>query len=351
MIERLEIQGLRGILEASLQRLAPLTVLLGPNGAGKSTILDALLLAASPNPAEAVGRIVRRRTAVKHGAPWVLWKGHESDSATISINSNRPDDRICRIRMTDYRTANFPKTASAYQLEVRTWMGASAHEGAEHGLEGKFAVSEWIVALTRDNEYEYIVKTKGNWSGQYVRLVDPAPGAYQPPLPKVYSLAVKERRGPWAQELLRKVIPGCRNIEILTDDIEDPVVYVVYEDRSVPVGLAGDGIQVLTRVCLELAGAPGGLVLLEEPEAHQHPRSLMTMSLAITETLKRNVQVVLSTHSLDLIRFLIEHAKKTSQLDSLAVFQLRLDEGKLIWSRIPGADAEVRLESMGDDLR
>lgn len=345
-IERLRIQGLRGIRHAEMHGFSNLTIVVGPNGAGKSTLLDAMLLASSPTPADAVGRVVRRRTAVVGGAPWIFWRGDTAAEVLVSVNSNRPDDRMCRIKKADF--LEFPHLAdSAFGLEVRTWIGPPTLEEV-HGM---YAVSEWVVGLSRENEYTAAVRIKGNWTGPYVRLIDPAPGGNQAPLSRVYSSAVREGRGPWARDVLKRLVPGFENLEILTDEFGDPVVHIIYTDRSIPLGLAGDGIQVLTRVCLELASISGGLILLEEPEVHQYPRSLMMMSKAIVETSKRNVQVVLSTHSLDLIRYLIDDAKQADVLDSLSVFKTRLSDGNLSWSRLAGPDAELKLETLGDDLR
>lgn len=74
MIRSLHIERLRGIAAGRLDDLARLTVLVGPNAAGKSTILDALLMAVSPIPEEAIGWAVQRRTAVPRGARWLFHK-------------------------------------------------------------------------------------------------------------------------------------------------------------------------------------------------------------------------------------------------------------------------------------
>src|SRR5437773_9919680 len=85
VIQSVEINGLRGIREGKLTDLTPLVVLVGPNGSGKSTILDAILIGASPTPAEAVGQAVARREGLREGARWLLWKGGHEGPASVTV--------------------------------------------------------------------------------------------------------------------------------------------------------------------------------------------------------------------------------------------------------------------------
>lgn len=77
MITSIEIENLRGIRSGRLEGLTPLTILTGPNltgpnASGKSTVLDALLIAASPAPGEAVVHAVQRHPVVSDGAEWLF---------------------------------------------------------------------------------------------------------------------------------------------------------------------------------------------------------------------------------------------------------------------------------------
>ncbi len=84
MITSIEIENLRGIRAGRLNGLAPLTILTGPNGCGKSTVLDALLIATSPSPAEAVGQAIQRHPVVPSGASWLF--STSADNARLKIN-------------------------------------------------------------------------------------------------------------------------------------------------------------------------------------------------------------------------------------------------------------------------
>jgi AAA15 family ATPase/GTPase len=71
----------------------------------------------------------------------------------------------------------------------------------------------------------------------------------------------------------------------------------------------------------------------------------------IAAAVQRNVQVILTTHSLELIDALLGEAKDRDLLDKLAVFRTNLTEGQLATSRISGADAAFSRQQIEDDLR
>jgi hypothetical protein len=72
VITSLHVQGLRGIREGRLGDLPSLAILMGPNGCGKSTVLEALLLGASNDVADAVGRCVARRLELPSGSAFLF---------------------------------------------------------------------------------------------------------------------------------------------------------------------------------------------------------------------------------------------------------------------------------------
>ena len=72
MIAGISSDGLRGILDGTLEGLTPLTILTGVNGSGKSTVLDALLIVESSNPEDAIAQAVRRRKATLFGSRWLV---------------------------------------------------------------------------------------------------------------------------------------------------------------------------------------------------------------------------------------------------------------------------------------
>jgi AAA15 family ATPase/GTPase len=145
------------------------------------------------------------------------------------------------------------------------------------------------------------------------------------------------------------VFPGVSNVEILTENGE-PILHFVFAEYSVPASLAGDGIQSLLRLSLELAASGGGIALLEEPEVHQHPGAIRQSARAILAAVRRQIQVILTTHSLELIDALLAESSD-EDLTRLSLYRLQLQDGGLKSSRLPGRDVAFARTQIEDDLR
>ena len=145
------------------------------------------------------------------------------------------------------------------------------------------------------------------------------------------------------------MFPGVSNVEILTEHGE-PILHFDFAEYSVPASLAGDGIQSLLRLSLELAASGGGVALLEEPEVHQHPGAIRRSARAILAAVRRGIQVVLTTHSLELIDALLAESSD-QDLDRLSLYRLQLQDGVLTSSRLPGRDIAFARSEIEDDLR
>jgi hypothetical protein len=179
-----------------------------------------------------------------------------------------------------------------------------------------------------------------------VRFLDPSRATA--PLHHLYSEAVVAGRRQEALELVRTVIPGIANLEILTHP--KPALHMVFPDGSVPVALAGDGVRALMRLSLEMVTRNKGLVLVEEPEVHQHPGALRQSAKAILGSVRRGTQVILSTHSLELIDALLAEATP-EDLKLFSTYRLRLQQGKLEASRLTGEEMAFSRGQIEDDLR
>lgn len=344
MLTTLGVSGMRGILEGQVEGMGPLVVLVGPNGCGKSTLLDALLIGAGNHPGDGIGRCVRRRPYSWNGSRWLFSRQNEDRSATITVR--RRDDDHEEHRSTLLRWTDAPPSELERELSERRMREPFSAVSASIDLPGGH--TEANVAFAADNVYRSV------WSGQRItgweiRLIDSPQGANQA-LDEVYSVAVERGRKDEAVAALRAVLgEDVRDITLLTDN-QVPVVHVVQPDGSTPVFAMGEGVVSLVRISLELAARPGGVVLLEEPEAHQHPRIVWQTAQVAWAAVRRGVQIILSTHSLDLVDGLLAHAPP-GMLDDLVVYRLKLDRGRLLYDRIPGTDVAAMRTDFEDDLR
>lgn len=322
MIESIEIENLRGIAHGKLDGLTPLTILVGPNGSGKSTILDALLLGANTETQTTTKYVLERRTGDHDQHKWLI-RRNISNSATIQVFSHHWHNRVF----------------ISYNKETKQVEFSFGHKNENP------TTTEAVLMLTEENTPGAI-------------LIDHREKNLQTQLYKIYSQVVEKGGRDSLNPILENIIPNFSNIEILTENstqgiqVVTPVLNVVFKGTrgSVPVSLAGDGIHALIRMAMEIQ-LSGGLALIEEPEAHQHPATIRQVAKAIYASVRKNNQVVLTTHSIELIDALLDAASEPGDLDKMSVFWVTLNDGELKSVRIPGEDVAFERENLGKDLR
>lgn len=323
MVESIEISKLRGIREGKLENLSQLVILVGPNGCGKSTILDALLLGCSQNRVAAVKAAVARNTLDSLTTRWFLWRGEVDSTAIIGVNANE-----------GHRTLHVQSHGNTISMTV---------------LEGDLKKTTPKTTYLGGGRPVQVESTgKPEWLTE-VRLIDSVSRTPPQDLHRLYTDAVVSGGSGQAQSILSDAIQGIRNIEILTEG-DVPVVYVVFDQYRIPARQCGDGCHKLIRLALEMSPRRGGLVLIEEPEVHLHARAIRQGARVILAAVQHGVQVVLSTHSLELIDALVEQASEDI-LDKLSLYRLALSEGVLKSSRLTGPEVKFARDKIEDDLR
>jgi predicted ATPase len=344
MISSIHIDSFRGIRSGLLEGLGRLAVLVGPSGCGKSTLLEALLIGSSPSPGDAVGRAVLRRSELPRGARWLFWRGgREEKAARLRVMQGEHPERAVELKLSSELSTRLEEQMLA-QRKPGPYLQVSLH--ATRGPE----VLDARTAFCATNEF--LFEQEGSSllrEGPRVRLVDARPGTRHASLAQVYSYAVEEGRLPAVIGLVQELVPELTDIRLLADD-DSTVVHLAFEDHSVPVALAGDGIHSLIRLAFELAAVRGGTALMEEPEAHQHPRAVLQSARAIVAAARRGVQVVLTTHSLELIDALVSELRE-EELGLLSVHHLKQVAGTLKVSRHAGPEVAFARQEIGEDLR
>ncbi len=322
MITQIRVDGLRGILAGELRELTSLTVLVGPNGCGKSTILDGLLIGASPDSGAVQNQIASRRPPVE-GQRWLLWQG-ELESATITVRTDDQQVRECQVSLTSPRDPNA-------SLQFRYSVNKPNRTGQP---EPRPSFGPPPNALDGIGD---------------VRVIDPRASGGQTPFHDLYSRTAARGAKRDAESVIASLLPGFNRIEILTERGK-PALHAFYEGYSHPVELLGDGIRLLLRLSLELASPKGSFLMLEEPEVQLHPAAIRNCAKVIWAAVRHGTQVVLTTHSLDMIDSLIGEATD-AELSELSMYRLALRGGELSSSRLNGSEVALARTSIEEDLR
>jgi energy-coupling factor transporter ATP-binding protein EcfA2 len=335
LISSIEISNFRGIHEGKLEKLSPLTILVGPNGCGKSAVLDAMLIGSIWDTSVGIVQAVQRHPQVNEGAKWLLWRSGGNGQCEIRIVADDVS-RHCRIES--------PHPTQPGQIPIVCSVSDSAGRSLDK-IEIVFQPGNVIGSVATETPS---VPSHERMPG--ARLVE-CHREHQL-LHRLVSAAIESGRFEQVMALLKEVVPELRDIRILTEQApagDQPIVHLVYEQRSVPVALSGDGIHSLLRLAVELASQPEGTVLLEEPEVNQHPGAMRQTARAILAAVKR-LQVVLTTHSLELIDALLAEARE-EDIERLSLYRLELEDGRLIAVRTPGPDVAFCRGEIAQDLR
>ncbi len=345
MISSVEIKGLRGIKQGKLDNLTPLVVLVGPNNAGKSTILEALLIGSNTDISEAIVVAVNRKNGLSEKARWLV--ASKASECVVSVKNDRGDSRTVTLQASREAENKQTRITGTVTTRIEKQRGSVESGVSVVPQNTKMAINP---ISFNDGAVGYAQTTSSFRGIPEVHLVDVEMVAGLSPLHELYTRVVEQGRRKEARELLSHLVQGVDDILILTEG-DRPLLYLDYGDSSVPVALAGEGIQSLLRIILELASRPGGVVLLEEPEVHQHPGAIRQSARAIWAAIRRNIQVVISTHSLELIDALLSEVENQEELDKMSVYRLLLKDGCLRSSRTAGSDIAFARTEIGDDLR
>ncbi|MGC4094053.1 MAG: AAA family ATPase [Polyangiaceae bacterium] len=354
MITEIEARGFRGLGEAHITGLSRLTVITGRNASGKSSLLEAALLGASRYPGEAAGRIVQLR-GFEHGARWAIRKGEERLGALIAVRFRdglRVErevfwDRFLAVdgisRALVNRGAAGPYSAfRIYRREPPMPSGSIP----EFGDRQPFSV----VGFAANNDYEAANVEGRDLRGADVFLVKPSAGVS---LHDGFSRSVQGGTRQRIVELVRAILPELQSIDVLTEN-GTPWLALTVAGVAVPASMAGDGVQAILQMAFELARPSGAIILLEEPEVHQHPGGLRLAAKVILDAVRGGVQVILSTHSLELVDALLAtlSPEEVDDPSLVALLRVRLPtDGRLLVSHNTAAEAVSARAEISEDLR
>jgi predicted ATPase len=330
MLELLTLHNFKSARDLAVP-LKPLTVLTGLNGSGKSTVLQAICLILQNLPPDdsfsevaslhlngnlvrlgTVGNILSDRAddqPIRIGI-----KSDLDDADLIAENVADTNADVLRIHNTSYgsRELSFMFNETGFQfLQADRLTPQTLYERTDSisrdrhflGAHGQFAPDFLAERGDRLNVPE---KRRCN---AHIPGVSPDLMARIDATPKLYSQISR-----WLQHLS----PGIRlNAEQLsdTDSVKLAFSYASTETaqdsssrRPAHVGFGLTYCLPILTACL--AAKPGSLLLLENPEAHLHPRGQAAMGLLLAKCAADGVQIIVETHSdhiLNGIRLAVKH--------------------------------------------
>ena len=340
IIERVALKNFK-CFEAVDLRMAPITLLCGLNGMGKSTVIQAMLAWQ--------GSRSGRRLRVGGGLDLGLGSGRdilydESSSDTVEIEIARPG-----------ATAPFKYSYALKEDGDLVLRGQGTDEitaATDQGVDDdKFVyVNAERVGPRPTHPHSRLVPRigeRGEYTLSYINkhASDLLPVA-DPRCEGVTARTVRETLTRWLQE----VSPGARLEFDIRDDADTVIAGFTFDregdvhSRRYRTTNVGFGLSYVLPVLVGLLTPKGTLCLIENPEAHLHPRGQAKLAELAVRASLAGVQVVVETHSdhfMDGVRVAVREG--LAEPEDVAFHYFSRPDGKKSVVETPTIDKEGRL--------
>jgi energy-coupling factor transporter ATP-binding protein EcfA2 len=309
-LESISISRFRGIREGAVKGFADVNLMIGRNNCGKSTVAEAI-------------------TAILHQ----IASGHGRDPINRS-----PQNEWQIVR----KSANAPASEFWYKQDQSQPIKVDAQ------------IADVMCSWKRGAMHEEIsvvpeVRGGNNPVTRFARqltIFRPPDGSNQNVENTLWVQLLADRR----DKALKKALNDIFTMKV--DQLQllpNQRFMVLFEDYSVSLDAQGDGARSALRCLMMLTTLRDTLFIIEEPECHQHPGSLERFAEAVCrQAREQQVQLLVSTHSLECVQKFIRAAKVVGSI--CALFHLKLEDGVLRSTKI-GAESEEAMEASGIDPR
>jgi predicted ATPase len=339
MITSLSLQNFKCFEKQTLS-FKPLTLLSGLNGTGKSSVIQALLLLRQSYQQLLLqsrglalnGDLVHIGTAKDALFEWAADDiigfditctdeySKEEATGTWRFNYFKDKDVLDNIPP----LSHFDQIYDSCLFSDRDFYYLQAERVGPRRF---FETSDFLVRQKRQ------IGISGEYTAHFLSLFEKEPVVnHHVTHPDAVSLTIKDQVEAW----LGEVSPGTRiNLtqNVVTDTMSLQYTFAGKEISSkYRATNVGFGITyVLPILVAILASHPGSLLLIENPEAHLHPKGQAQMGDLLARAASGGVQIVVETHSdhvLNGIRVAVHDGKLQPDDVQLHFFQRRKDDGQ-----------------------
>ncbi|MEQ8538368.1 MAG: DUF3696 domain-containing protein [Coleofasciculus sp. D1-CHI-01] len=350
MISSLQLKNFKAF-EDQMLKFKTLTLLSGLNSTGKSSVIQALLLLRQSYQQDLLpeqGLALNGDLVCIGTAQDALFEAAKDD--VIGFDLLWEDDTQGRWRFDYNREADVidlssPQTAS--DVYKSSLFGDKFHyiQAERIGPRTYFEISDFQV---RQHEQ---IGTRGEYTAHFLSTYrDKNIPNSNLSHPEAKSLDLKDQVEAWMGE----VSPGTR-IEIKSNQDMDLVNFQYSYGLSNPYRATNVGFGItytLPIIVAVLSSPPGTLILLENPEAHLHPKGQSKMGELLALAASCGVQVVIETHSdhvLNGIRLAV-HGGKLEPNDVQLHYFDRKEKDRQIYTEVisPRIDQNGRIDYWPD---
>ena len=160
------------------------------------------------------------------------------------------------------------------------------------------------------------------------------------------TVAIQDRE---ISTVINKIYPEIYSVKLVNDQL---MVKVRGYDNLLPAKVAGDGVTRIISVLCSLWNCKDGCLCVDEIDNGLHYSVLLDFWDVVADFVDRfNVQLIATTHHLDLLETLSKMAMQRNKEDQVCYVRLAVDEnGNHTVARFSGKDLDRALD-MGFELR
>ena len=299
--------------------LRPLTLLAGLNSSGKSTIIQSLLLLRQSyleNLLPGKGLTLNGKLAQLGTAKDVLFEEADTDEIGFELE----DDLPARLKLRfAYREESDVLELSGNDSTEGIWTTSLFRDGFQYlraeriGPRTSFGMSDYEVRHHRQ------IGSSGEFTAHFLSLfgseIVESPGLRHP---EATSNTLQSQVEAWMTEIspgVRLNVKGYSEMDLMTFSVTYSLGHQVASSAYRPTNVGFGITYALPIVVAALAARPGSLLIVENPEAHLHPRGQVKMGELLSQASAAGIQVLLETHSdhlLNGIRLAVHRGKADS---------------------------------------
>ncbi len=354
MLTGMSIKNFRGINKGNLDRFGNVNILLGPNNSGKSTILEAIYLASTAiSKNDLLNRIrieylADRRVKRKYRLFDSLWYKYKTTKPIQLIltldNENSFTFESFKENETMFTYLNLENRY--FIRNSRIWQEYKIVDNVPHFKQQNYTIERLssIFKISKKALKNLIKMLSASV------MIDPfIINSFNEIEENLWFKIIAER----IDKKIVKTINSCYNMNIENFSYfkigPGYSLAALLPTHSVRLDEIGDGVRMSVAMITIAYLIENSIILLEDPETHQHIRALKEiMSTLLKVSKSQNNQIFISTHSLELTK---EIVNLSFRLDiDLTIFGITLDNGNLNVRTIKKEDAKNLLE-VGEDIR
>jgi len=300
MIQSIELTNFK-CFERQEVVLRPLTLLAGLNSSGKSTIIQALLLLRQsylesllPNTGLALnGKLAQLGTAKD-----VLFEEADVDEIGFELTDDLPASLKLRLA---YREESDVLTLSGIDPTGEIWKTSLFRDEFQYlraervGPRTSFAMSDYEVRHHRQ------IGSSGEFAAHFLSLF--GSDTVESQLlrhPAATANSLQSQVEAWMTEIspgVRISVKRYSEMDLMTFGVTYSLGHQVASSEYRPTNVGFGITYALPIVVAVLSARPGSLVIIENPEAHLHPRGQVKMGELLCQASAAGIQILIETHS------------------------------------------------------